>query len=93
MVMMQLLLKQNMAASDTRIYTFYGVKFESGDLLYHYLSNDETLMVGERVIVLVGNNNQEVVVEIVTIEKHKRTTAPYPVDQTKFIKRKYLDND
>lgn len=72
------------------VYTFYGVTFSHANAIYHYLSNDETLSIGDKVIVPVGSNNKDVIAEIVTIEKHRRKTAPYPVDKAKYIKGKYF---
>ncbi|MCD7775270.1 MAG: hypothetical protein LUH40_06800 [Clostridiales bacterium] len=81
-----------LAETDTTVYTFCGVIFPNGSQIYHYRTDDESLTVGDMVVVPVGRNGKEEVAEIVTVEKHRRRTAPYPVDKAKFIKHRYEDN-
>lgn len=80
-----------LAETDMTVYTFCGVVFPHGGTVYHYRTEDETLQVGDTVIVPVGDEGKEAIVEIVCVEKHRRKTAPYPVDKAKFITCKYED--
>ena len=82
-----------LANSDAAIYTFCGVVFPESPAVYHYLTNDDSLNIDDEVIVPVGKDNREAVAKIVTVEKHRRATAPYPVDKTKYIKRKLEDGE
>lgn len=75
------------------VYTFCGVVFPYGGTVYHYRTDDDTLTVGDTVVVPVGNDGKEAVVEIVSVEKHRRKTAPYPVDKAKFIKERFEANE
>lgn len=68
------------------VYTFCGVVFPNSDTVYYYRTDDDSLSIGDTVIVPVGREGREAVAEIVTVEKHRRKTAPYPVDRAKFIK-------
>lgn len=76
--------------SDKTVYTFCGVSFTYGGSTYYYRTEDHSLAIGDLVIVPVGHEEKETVAEIVTVEQHRRKTAPYPVDKVKFIKGRYM---
>lgn len=78
-----------LAQTDKTVYTFCGVMFEGTPTIYHYRTNDDSITIGDLVIVPVGRDGKEVIAEVVTVQKHRRATAPYPVDRAKFIKGKY----
>ena len=78
-----------LAETDKTVYTVCGVVFESTPTIYHYRLEDDSISIGDLVIVPVGRDGKESIAEVVTIQKHRRATAPYPVDRAKFIKRKY----
>ncbi len=48
---------------------------------------------GDLVVVPAGPDNHEAVVRIETIEYHSEDEAPFPVDKTKHILRKYEEDD
>ena len=72
-----------LAETDTTVYTFCGVMFPRWQRVYHYRTEDETLAVGDKV--LVPGRDGPTPAEVVSIEKHRRDTAPYPVDRAKFV--------
>lgn len=76
------------ALNDKSIYYYCGVVYENNSYPYHYRTNDTSLKIGDKVIVPVGAQNQEVVAEVVSVEQHTRLTVPYPVEKCKFILRK-----
>lgn len=78
-----------LAKTDKTVYTYCGVTFENNSTVYYYRTNDDTISVGDRVVVPTGRDEKEAIAEVVTIQKHRRTTVPYPVDQTKIIRGKY----
>ena len=78
-----------LADTDMTVYTFCAVRFSNNDHLYHYLAGDLSLDVDDMVVVPVGNGGRECVAEIATVERHRRRTAPYPVDQAKRILCRY----
>ena len=82
-----------LADTDMTVYTFCAVRFANNDHLYHYLADDRSLDVGDMVVVPVGNDGRECVAEIATVERHRRRTAPYPVDRAKRILRRYAPNE
>ena len=77
-----------MAKNDKTIYYYCAVVFDNGSNYYHYRTEDTSLKIGDEVVVPVGNNGEESVAQIVSIEQHSRLTVPYPVEKTKFIIRK-----
>ena len=82
-----------LADTDMTVYTFCAVRFPNNDRLYHYLADDAALDVGDMVVVPVGNDGRECVAEIATVERHRRRTAPYPVDQAKRILRRHAPDE
>ena len=78
-----------LAATDKTVYTFCGVRFPGWQRVYYYRPNDETLAVGDQV--LVPGRDGPTPAEVVSIQKHRRDTAPYPVDRAKFVVGKLND--
>ena len=78
---------------DDTIYTFIGVLFPYTSHHYHYLTNDDSITIGDYVVVPVGVENKESVAKVVSVEKHLRISAPFPVEKTKKIISKYVKND
>ena len=58
------------------------------DKSYYYITDDDSIEVGDRVVVPVGSDNQPVEAEVVKVEYFKEEDAPYPVKKTKRIIRK-----
>lgn len=79
------------ARTDDKIYTFCGVAFPHAPHPYHYLTDDPTIKIGDRVLVPVGD--KETTGTVVSVGQYMRLAAPYPVDKTKFIIRKMEDDD
>ncbi len=88
--------EENKALVDTMIYTdeteygFCGVKFDNSyndcyTPTYHYLTGNYDVKIGDMVKVPVGKNNKEQVAEVVSVSKHLRKNAPFPVNQAKTI--------
>lgn len=78
-----------LAVTDKTVYTFCGVRFPGWKRVYYYRTNDETLAVGDQV--LVPGRDGPTPAEVVSIQKHRRDTAPYPVDRAKFVVGKLND--
>ena len=78
---------------DDTIYTFIGVLFPYTSHHYHYLTDDDSITIGDYVVVPVGVENKESVAKVVSVEKHLRISAPFPVEKTKKIIGKYVKND
>lgn len=71
---------------DETIYIYCGVRFSNR--IYHYRTNDETIQVGNSVIVPAGWENEEKVAKVVSVGQYARIAVPFPVEKTKFILRK-----
>lgn len=74
--------------SDKTEYIYCGVMYEGNDFTYHYLADDESIKIGDTVIVPVGSTNEETTATVVSVGKYLRVAAPYPVEKTKKIIRK-----
>ncbi len=76
------------AFNDDTIYTYIGVMFPYASHPYHYLTDDDSIEIGDSVIVPVGIDNKEMVAKVVSIEKHLRVSAPFPIEKTKKVLKK-----
>ncbi len=75
-----------LAETDMKVYTFCGVMLPYSNTLWYYLTDDGSVSIGDKVMVSFGTKGN-VIGEVATIEKHRRRTAPYPVDKTKYLKK------
>lgn len=64
---------------------FCSVIFDGESKSYYYLTNDESIRVGDMVVVPVGRSNQEAVVKVVKVEYFAREEVPRPIEATKYI--------
>lgn len=60
---------------------------------YYYLTDDDSIEVGDFVLVPAGKDNHEAVVEVVNIEYFSEENVPLPIEKTKRIIRKCTDED
>lgn len=74
-------------------YIFCSVKFDEGYKSYYYLTEDDNIEIGDFVFVPAGKDNHEAVVEIMNIEYFSEENVPMPVEKTKQIIRKCMDED
>ena len=74
-------------------YIFCSVTFDEGYKSYYYMTDDDSIEVGDFVIVPAGKDNHEAVVEVVNIEYFNEENVPLPVEKTKCIIRKCTDDD
>lgn len=70
---------------------FCNVQFDEYGKTYCYLTDDDTLEVGDRVVVPVGHDNHESFAQIESIEYHPAEEAPFPIEKTKKIIRRAED--
>lgn len=74
-------------------YIFCSVVFGEGQKSYYYLSEDDSIKIGDFVLVPAGKDDHEAIVEVVDIEYFSLNDAPLPVEKTKHIIRKCTDED
>lgn len=81
------------AKRKTSDYIFCSVEFDEGSKSYYYLSEDDTLTIGDFVFVPIGKDGRTAIVEIVNIEYFPEDKVPFPLDKVKRIIRKCTDED
>lgn len=74
-------------------YIFCSVTFDEGYKSYYYLTDDDSIEIGDFVLVPAGKDNHEAVVEVVNIEYFSEENVPLPIEKTKRIIRKCTDVD
>ena len=74
-------------------YIFCSVIFKGGYKSYYYLTDDDSIEIGDLVLVPAGDDDHEVVVEVDNIEYFSKENAPRPIEKTKRIIRKYINDD
>lgn len=74
-------------------YIFCSVTFDEGYKSYYYITDDDSIEVGDSVLVPAGKDNHTAIVEVVNIEYFSEKDAPLPVEKTKHIIRKCTDDD
>lgn len=57
---------------------------------YSYLTDDETLEPGDRVVVPFGGDNEERAGTVMSVSRYTAENAPYPVEKTKWILRRLI---
>ena len=77
----------------TSEYIFCSVTFDEGYKSYYYLTEDDSIEIGDFVLVPAGKDNHEAVVEVVNIEYFSEENVPLPIEKTKRIIRKCADED
>lgn len=77
----------------TTDYIYCSVVFAEGQKSYYYLTEDDSIKIDDFVLVPVGKDNHEVVVEVVNIEYFSEDNVPLPIEKTKRIIRKCMDED
>lgn len=74
-------------------HIFCSVIFESPYKSYYYLTDDDSIDIGDFVVVPAGKDDHEAVVEVIDVEYFNEADAPFPVDKTKKIIRKCTDEE
>lgn len=70
-------------------YIYCSVTFDYGYKSYYYITDDDSIEVGDLVIVPAGPDNHEVTVEVVDVEYFSKDEVPLPIEKTKKIIRKF----
>lgn len=71
--------------NDKTIYTYCGILLPFSTRVYSYRTEDETIQIGDTVIVPVGEEDEKKTGTVVSIGQYARVGVPYPVEKTKFI--------
>ena len=81
------------AIRKTNDLIFCSVEFNGGGKSYYYLTEDDTLEIGDFVIVPVGMDSRTSIVKIVNIEYFPEDKIPFPFDKVKRVIRECTDED
>lgn len=81
-------IKRQQYSNDKTIYTYCGVILPFSNYPYSYRTEDETIKIGDTVVVPVGNDGDEMNGKVVSVGQYSRLGVPYPVEKTKMIIRK-----
>lgn len=82
--------KRNCYIPKERIeYIYCGVKFEDKNCIYSYITNDESIRIGDTVIVPTGPYNYADIATVYSIDRYTEVDAPYPPRKCKRIIKKY----
>ena len=73
---------------DTQEYIYCGVNVGDNEFVYHYITNDESIKEGDKVVVPFGFKSEGKVAIVVSVGKYLRCNAPYPFAKTKRIIKK-----
>ena len=74
-------------------YIYCSVEFDAGYKSYYYIADDDSIEVGDYVVVPVGKDNHQSVAEVVKVEFFAEEDVPLPIEETKHIIRKCTDDD
>lgn len=74
-------------------YIYCSVEFDEGYKSYYYIADDDSIKVGDYVIVPVGKENHHSVAEVVKVEFFAEEDLPLPLEKTKHIIRRCTDDD
>lgn len=74
-------------------YIFCSVTFDEGCKSYYYLTKDDSVKIGDFVLVPVGKDKHEAVAKVVNMEYFSEENVPLPVEKTKRIICKCTDKD
>lgn len=77
-----------LADTDKTVYDFCGVSFGNHSRPYHYLTGGVEVSIGDQVEVPSSRPEGVNVGTVVSVSKHLRSSAPFPVDKAKTIIRK-----
>lgn len=72
-------------ANNKKIYTNCGVLPSQSTQLYYFLTADETIQIGDTVIVPVGETSNELKGTVVSIGEYTRIAIPYTLEKAKKI--------
>ena len=79
--------------SEQGVVYFCSVVFDEGYKTYYYLTDDDSIEIGDSVLVPAGKDNHEGIVEVVNIEYFSEENVPLPVEKTKKIIRKCIEDE
>lgn len=77
----------------TNDYIFLSVRFGEYGKTYYYLTEDDTIQVGDQVVVPVGSEGKERIVEVAKKEYYSSDRVPMPIEKVKSIVGKFIRHE
>lgn len=71
-------------------YIFLSVKFGGYGKPYYYITDDDTIQVGDQVVVPVGDEGAERIVRVYKKSYYSPENVPMPIEKVKFILEKFV---
>jgi len=75
-------------SNDKEGYIYCSVAFSEDGKTYYYFTDDESIQIGDRVIVQVGTDYKEATGTVVAVERFDKAEVPLPLEKIKRILRK-----
>ena len=72
---------------------YCSVTFDEGCRSYYYIADDDSIEVGDFVLVPAGKDNHKAIVQVVEKKYFPEDEVPLPMEKTKHIIRKCTDED
>lgn len=83
-------IEEKTVADEFVEYIYCDVEFENTPSKFSYITDDDSIVVGDTVVVPAGRNNIESVAVVCSIKRCTVQNAPYPPSKTKRVLRKYI---
>ena len=75
---------------DRTQYIYLSVRFGDCGKTYYYRTEDVSIQVGDQVVVPVGNDGTERIVDVVKVQQFSEDTVPMPLEKVKTIIEKFV---
>lgn len=75
---------------ETLEYIYCDVEFDDKQHIYSYITDDDSISIGDTVVVPTGQYNYEDIATVCSINRYTENDAPYPPRKTKRIIRKII---
>ena len=74
-------------------YIYLSVIFEEHGKTYYYRTEDDTIELGDFLLVEAGHDNHKTVVKVVDVEYFPEDKVPLPLDRTRTVLRRAVESD
>ena len=83
-------IEEKAVVEEAAEYIYCDVKFENTPRKFSYITDDDSIVVGDTVVVPTGRNNIESIGVVCNIQRCTSKNAPFPPTKTKRILRKFI---
>lgn len=79
--------------TENKKYIYCSVTIDEDDEIHYYLTKDETIKIGDWIIVPTGRRSQPKTVEVVNVEYFSRDEVPKSLERTRWVISKASEKD